>query len=108
MLLDLASLGSVRDFAATFLDKYDRLDLLINNAGVMMPPEREETPDGFELQLGYPGSNKPADVSTDGGMAKRLWQLSEDLVGVSTPNLNAKIISPSGINLKRCARLPYL
>ncbi|MDJ0766401.1 MAG: oxidoreductase [Myxococcota bacterium] len=52
MLLDLARLNFVRDFAATFLDKYDRLDLLINNAGVMMPPQREETPDGFELQIG--------------------------------------------------------
>jgi NAD(P)-dependent dehydrogenase (short-subunit alcohol dehydrogenase family) len=52
MLLDLANLDSVREFAAAFKDRYDRLDLLINNAGVMMPPERQETADGFELQLG--------------------------------------------------------
>ena len=52
MLLDLANLGSVREFVAAFLDRFDRLDLLINNAGVMMPPERQETADGFELQLG--------------------------------------------------------
>ena len=52
MLLDLANLDSVREFAAEFVEKYDRLDLLINNAGVMMPPERQETADGFELQLG--------------------------------------------------------
>ena len=50
--LDLASLHSVRNFAEAFLAKYDRLDLLINNAGVMMPTEREETADGFELQIG--------------------------------------------------------
>jgi NAD(P)-dependent dehydrogenase (short-subunit alcohol dehydrogenase family) len=47
--LDLASLASVREFADGF--SHDRLDLLINNAGVMVPPYRK-TADGFELQLG--------------------------------------------------------
>ena len=45
--LDLASLTSVRAFVATFTSRHERLDLLINNAGVMMPTEREETADGF-------------------------------------------------------------
>jgi NAD(P)-dependent dehydrogenase (short-subunit alcohol dehydrogenase family) len=49
--LDLSSLAAVRSFAESFLEKYDRLDLLINNAGVMAPP-RGETVDGFELQFG--------------------------------------------------------
>jgi NAD(P)-dependent dehydrogenase (short-subunit alcohol dehydrogenase family) len=49
--LDLASLASVRAFAEAFLDRFDRLDLLINNAGVMATPEAQ-TKDGFELQLG--------------------------------------------------------
>jgi NAD(P)-dependent dehydrogenase (short-subunit alcohol dehydrogenase family) len=52
MLLDLASLVSVREFAAAFTARFERLDLLVNNAGVMMPPGREETSDGFELQFG--------------------------------------------------------
>jgi NAD(P)-dependent dehydrogenase (short-subunit alcohol dehydrogenase family) len=47
--LDLASLESVRAFAGGFSDA--RLDLLINNAGVMVPPKRT-TADGFELQFG--------------------------------------------------------
>jgi NAD(P)-dependent dehydrogenase (short-subunit alcohol dehydrogenase family) len=49
--LDLASLSSVRSFAARFEAKHDGLDLLINNAGVMTAPRRF-TDDGFELHLG--------------------------------------------------------
>lgn len=49
--LDLASLQSVRAFSEDFLADYQRLDLLINNAGVMVPPY-QTTEDGFELQFG--------------------------------------------------------
>ena len=45
---DLSSLASVRDFAEAFLASGEALDVLINNAGVM-PPERQVTPEGFEL-----------------------------------------------------------
>ncbi|SEI88578.1 NAD(P)-dependent dehydrogenase, short-chain alcohol dehydrogenase family [Cyclobacterium xiamenense] len=48
--LDLSSLQSVRNMAAKFQASYDRLDVLINNAGVMMPPYTR-TEDGFELQF---------------------------------------------------------
>lgn len=51
MLLDLASLKSVKKFAKEFKQKYNKLDLLINNAGVMIPPY-SKTEDGFELQIG--------------------------------------------------------
>ncbi len=50
--LDLASLESVEACAASLLKDLPRLDLLINNAGVMAPPTRQETADGFELQFG--------------------------------------------------------
>ncbi|MFZ6051347.1 oxidoreductase [Halocola ammonii] len=50
MELDLADFESVRGFAKNFSSKYDSLDLLINNAGVMMPPFTK-TKDGFELQF---------------------------------------------------------
>ncbi|XP_028281026.1 retinol dehydrogenase 12 [Parambassis ranga] len=49
--LDLASIYSVKQFAKEFLDSEDRLDILINNAGVMMCP-KWLTEDGFETQLG--------------------------------------------------------
>jgi NAD(P)-dependent dehydrogenase (short-subunit alcohol dehydrogenase family) len=51
MELDLASLASVRRFADGFIAKYDRLDGLVNNAGVMACPEGK-TEDGFETQFG--------------------------------------------------------
>ncbi len=52
VLLDLASLDGVRAFAATQITEGRPLDLLINNAGVMAPPKRLQTADGFELQFG--------------------------------------------------------
>jgi NAD(P)-dependent dehydrogenase (short-subunit alcohol dehydrogenase family) len=51
-ILDLASLASVRAAAEAFLSTGRRLDLLINNAGIMALPQRRLTPDRFELQLG--------------------------------------------------------
>lgn len=50
--LDLSSLRSVAAFAEKQLADGDPIHLLINNAGVMTPPERQTTVDGFELQLG--------------------------------------------------------
>ena len=47
MILDLSSLNSVRSFATEFGKKYNRLDLLIENAGIMIPP-LTKTEDGFE------------------------------------------------------------
>ena len=50
-ILDLASLASVRTFAAK-INKESKVDLLVNNAGVMAIPRRSATEDGFERQLG--------------------------------------------------------
>ncbi len=50
-VLDLADLSSVREFSKATSAEHPKLDLLVNNAGVMMPP-RELTADGFELQFG--------------------------------------------------------
>lgn len=51
MQLDLSDLNNVKAFATRFADQYDRLDLLILNAGVMVPPA-SKTAQGFELQFG--------------------------------------------------------
>jgi Dehydrogenases with different specificities (related to short-chain alcohol dehydrogenases) len=51
MELDLSDLGSVEAFGENFRQKYSRLDVLCNNAGLMALPRRE-TEDGFEMQLG--------------------------------------------------------
>ncbi|MFC5502419.1 SDR family oxidoreductase [Lysinimonas soli] len=49
--IDLASLDSVAGFAAARRAEGRPIDILINNAGIMMPPTRETTDDGFELQF---------------------------------------------------------
>ena len=51
MQLDLGDLESVRNFAGEFTSKYKKLDILLNNAGIMMSPYFK-TKDGFEGQLG--------------------------------------------------------
>lgn len=51
LALDLGDLSAVRSAAAETLERWPRIDLLINNAGVMIPP-KSTTADGFELQFG--------------------------------------------------------
>ncbi len=66
--LDLASLASVAAFADRLLTEDARIDLLILNAGVMAPPKRDTTADGFELQL---GTNYLGHFA----LAQRIWPL---------------------------------
>jgi len=51
MKLDLANLETIKHFADAFIEEYERLDILINNAGVMAIPLRR-TAQGFEMQFG--------------------------------------------------------
>ena len=50
--IDLADLASVAEFADGLIADGTPVDVLINNAGVMAPPARMTTTDGFELQFG--------------------------------------------------------
>jgi len=52
MTLDLSNLASVHTFADSFTSSSSTLDILCNNAGVMMIPKKTETADGFEMQFG--------------------------------------------------------
>lgn len=51
-IVDLSSLNSVEAFADELSAEGRPIDILINNAGVMTPPQRQQTHDGFELQFG--------------------------------------------------------
>jgi NAD(P)-dependent dehydrogenase (short-subunit alcohol dehydrogenase family) len=81
--LDLGSLDSVRAFAAA-LDA-GGLDLLINNAGIMMTPQ-QETADGFELQF---GTNHLGHFALTGLLLERLARASGARV-VTLPSLEHK------------------
>jgi NAD(P)-dependent dehydrogenase (short-subunit alcohol dehydrogenase family) len=52
MQLDLADFNSIRKFSEEFHEKKSQLNVLINNAGLMIPPTREVTKQNFEIQFG--------------------------------------------------------
>jgi retinol dehydrogenase-12 len=52
MELDLMDLQSVKNFTIKFLSKHQRLDVLVNNAGIMALPKRATTKQGLEAQFG--------------------------------------------------------
>ncbi|KAF2253863.1 short-chain dehydrogenase [Trematosphaeria pertusa] len=52
LLLDLSDLSTIKSSAETFIRQESRLDVLVNNAGVMIPPKGSKTAQGHELQLG--------------------------------------------------------
>ncbi|TWB46361.1 NADP-dependent 3-hydroxy acid dehydrogenase YdfG [Rhizobium sp. ERR 922] len=51
-IVDLGNLASIEALAKRLNETRDHIDVLINNAGVMTPPARQTTSDGFELQFG--------------------------------------------------------
>ncbi len=70
MELNLANLDSVRKFAAEFNLNYNRLDILLNNAGIMMVPYGQ-TEDGFELQF---GTNHLGHFALTGLLMERIFE----------------------------------
>lgn len=83
--LDLADLSSVRSFTQAVLDEHERLDGLINNAGVMAIPRRE-TADGFEMQL---GTNHFGHFALTGLLLPRLLASDAERVRVVTVSSTA-------------------
>lgn len=84
MQLDLGSLDSVRKFAATFSEQYGRLDILMNNAGIMAVPQ-SATEDGFESQFGI---NHLGHFALTGLLLDKL-EVSEDARVVNVASLAA-------------------
>ncbi len=86
MKLDLSNLGSVKQFADDFKKKFSRLDVLLNNAGIMMSPNFA-TEDGFEGQTG---------INHLGHFA-----LTGSLLEVLLKTENARVVNVSSIAHKR-------
>jgi NAD(P)-dependent dehydrogenase (short-subunit alcohol dehydrogenase family) len=99
LILDLASLDSVRAAAGEFQTRHDRLDLLINNAGVMAVPERRTTQDGFELQF---GTNHLGHFALTGRLLPALLRVPDSrVVTVSSQNHRAGSIKLDDLQLER-------
>lgn len=78
MALDLASLESINSFVLEFKEKFDRLDLLVNNAGIMALPFAR-TNDGFESQF---GTNHLGHFALTGPLLSLLEESSEPRIVV--------------------------
>ncbi|MEP7289701.1 MAG: oxidoreductase [Chloroflexota bacterium] len=88
MALDLGSLKSVGTFAESFKAHNDRLDILMNNAGIMVPPYGK-TEDGFETQF---GTNHLGHFALTGLVLPKLLE---------TPHSRVVTVSSSGYLLGR-------
>jgi len=90
MELDLASLASIKRFAAEIARTRDRLDALCNNAGVMALPRRK-TADGFEMQL---GTNHLGHFALTGALLEQLLATP----GSRVVNVSSTFHKPGKIN----------
>ncbi len=84
-LIDLASLQSIGEFVARLNAAGRPLNLLINNAGVMMPPTRHTTSDGFELQF---GANHLGHFALTAGLLPLLRKAGSSRVTTMSSGLN--------------------
>ncbi|KAK5637147.1 hypothetical protein RRF57_012859 [Xylaria bambusicola] len=83
--LDVSKIQSVRKAAATFLQQSQQLNVLVCNAGIMTVPTREETEDGFEMQL----------ATNYLGHFLLFWLLKDVLLKSSTPDFQSRLINVS-------------
>jgi len=96
--LDLGSFAGTRDAAARIAADHPKVDILINNAGLMAMPERR-TDDGYEMQFGV---NHLGHWLFTTGLLKPL--LAADAARVvtvtSTAHLNGKVMDPDNVNME--------
>ncbi len=96
--LDLSDLASVQRFTGEFTSRYDRLDILINNAGIMRPPFGK-TVDGFELQFGV---NHLGHFALTGRLLNRLTSTSRArVVTVSSWGHHLGVIDFDDLNAEK-------
>jgi NAD(P)-dependent dehydrogenase (short-subunit alcohol dehydrogenase family) len=100
MELDLSKLSSVRAFADAYLKKYTTLDLLINNAGIMIPPF-SKTEDGFESQM---GANYFGHFLLTGLLLKTIMQTPRSRI----VTLSSKAHERGRIDLKTCMQKNHI
>lgn len=100
--LDLSDLESVSGCADTLKSKYNRLDLLINNAGVMIPPF-SHTQQGFELQF---GTNHLGHFALTGRLLPLILKTAASRI-VSVSSLAASIYSYMDFNDLNYEHKPY-
>ena len=104
MVLDLADLSSVKNFANMFHEKNNSLDILCNNAGVMATPQ-VKTKDGFELQF---GTNHLGHFALTGLLLDKLLGTSKSrIVNVSSiAHMGGIIDFDDLMNEKKYSRFP--
>ena len=100
--LDLTSLDSVRTAADELRAEHPRIDLLINNAGVMYPP-KSTTRDGFELQL---GTNHLGHFALTGLLLDRLLPVAGSRV-VTVSSVGHRIRAEIDLEDPQWERRPY-
>ena len=88
MQMDLSSLRSIQEFSSQFLANFDRLDLLINNAGVACPYAK--TDDGFEILI---GTNHLGHFALTGNLIETLRKTPDSRVVVVSALLEASDIT---------------
>ena len=83
--VDTSSLASVRNAASEFLSKSPKLNVLVCNAGIMMNPTRDVSPDGFELQF----------ATNYLGHWLLFWLLKDVLLQSSSKEFNSRLVNVS-------------
>ncbi|SEJ65073.1 NAD(P)-dependent dehydrogenase, short-chain alcohol dehydrogenase family [Dyadobacter sp. SG02] len=99
-ILNLANLSAVSEFAHAFIQKHDKLDILINNAGVMTPPA-SKTDDGYELQFGVNFLGHYA-------LTGHLYPLLNSTPGAATPGAATPGVATPGSRIVTVSSMAYL
>lgn len=102
MVLDQADLASIRQFSEAFHERFDRLDLLINNASAILVP-LSKTRDGFEMHIGV---NHLGTFALTGLLLDRLGAAREARI-VNTSSTAHRLVKGIDLDDLQFERTPY-